>query len=137
MQPDPRAEGVRWLEQSRRDLDDARYARDGDRHNLACFLAQQAAEKALEAFLVLRGSEAIRGHSVADLCDEAGRLDPAFVDLKPGVAGLDLYYIPTRYPNGLPGGLPADAFDAGQSDRAIDQAGSAIRTVAATFEGEG
>jgi len=51
MRPDPRAEGERWLSQSERDLDDARYLREGGRHNLACYQAQQAAEKALKAVL--------------------------------------------------------------------------------------
>lgn len=40
------SEADRWLEQARRDLDDARYAAQGKGWNLACFLAQQAAEKA-------------------------------------------------------------------------------------------
>jgi hypothetical protein len=40
MKPSPREEGSRWLLQAQRDLDDARYAYDGKRYNLACFLAQ-------------------------------------------------------------------------------------------------
>ncbi len=32
---------------------------------------------------------------------------------------LDAYNIPTRYPNGLPGGLPSDAFDADDARKAI------------------
>ena len=35
------SEASRWLEQARRDLDDARYAAAGARWNLACFLSQQ------------------------------------------------------------------------------------------------
>ena len=48
MTPHPREEGLRWLSQARRDMDDARYARDGQRFNLACFLCQQSAEKAVK-----------------------------------------------------------------------------------------
>lgn len=33
-------EAARWLEQARRDLDDADFAASGSRWNLACFLAQ-------------------------------------------------------------------------------------------------
>lgn len=73
---------------------------------------------------------------MADLCDEAGRLDPAFLALKPRVGGLDLYYIPTRYPSGLPGGLPADAFGSEHSDRALEQAAEVIEAVASDFEKE-
>jgi len=50
---------------------------------LACFLSQQAAEKALKAYL------------------------------------LDQYYIPTRYPNGLPGGIPYKVYTWEQAQEAI------------------
>lgn len=102
-------EAARWLEKARRDLDDARFAASGSRWNLACFLSQQAAEKALKAFLYARGAEAVWGHSVAELCQEAAAHDAAFGALRVEAAALDQYYIPTRYPNGLPGGIPADA----------------------------
>jgi hypothetical protein len=35
---------------------------------------------------------------------------------------LDLFYVPTRYPNGLDAGTPAEAFSAAQSARALDLA---------------
>jgi HEPN domain-containing protein len=113
------SEAERWLEQARRDLDDARYAAAGERWNLACFLAQQAAEKALKAFLYARGAEAVWGHSVAELCGDAATHDAAFAELGKKAAALDQYYIPTRYPNGLPGGIPADAYTKTDSDRAL------------------
>jgi len=34
------------------DLDDANFSLEGERFNLACFLSQQAAEKALKAYLI-------------------------------------------------------------------------------------
>ena len=34
---------------------------------------------------------------------------PGLRDLREGAQQLDQYYIPTRYPNGLPGGTPAEA----------------------------
>jgi HEPN domain-containing protein len=112
-------EAARWLEQARRDLDDAEFAASGSRWNLACFLSQQAAEKALKAFLFSRGAEAVWGHSVAELCHEAAAQDPAFAKLGAEAAALDQYYIPTRYPNGLPGGIPADAYTRSDGDRAL------------------
>lgn len=133
MRPDPRQEGRRWLEQAQRDLDDARYAREGGRHNLACFLCQQAAEKALKGLLVLHGEEFLWGHSVADLCERAAERAPEFRELRAQGAGLDVYYIPTRYPNGLPGGLPADAFGPEDSERALARAATIIDAVAKAF----
>ena len=112
-------EGERWLEQARRDLDDAEFAASGARWNLTCFLSQQAAEKALKAYLYHRGAEAVWGHSVAELCHEAAAQDQDFRSLGVEAAALDQYYIPTRYPNGLPGGIPADAYTRSDGERAL------------------
>ncbi len=113
------SEADRWLEQARRDLDDARYAAAGSRWNLACFLSQQAAEKALKAFLYHRGAESVWGHSVAELCQGSAAHDPAFAKLGSEASALDQYYVPTRYPNSLPGGIPADAYKHADAERAL------------------
>jgi HEPN domain-containing protein len=124
------SEAKRWLEQARRDLDDARYAAQGARWNLACFLSQQVAEKALKAYLYARGAETVWGHSVAELCTEAASHDPAFAAIHAEAAALDQYYVPTRYPNGLPGGIPADAYTKADGDRALCRAGDVVELVA-------
>lgn len=131
MQRDDRHEARRWLEQARRDLDDARFCATGGRYSLACFVAQQAAEKALKAFLFWNGEDPW-GHSVADLCREAGRHDAELATLLPRVAPLDKFYIPTRYPNGLPGGIPADAFSSADAAGALDLADLVLETVGRT-----
>jgi HEPN domain-containing protein len=129
MKPDEKREAGRWQEQAGRDIDDARYCLQGRRHNLACFLAQQAAEKSLKAFLYASGGQEPWGHSVADLCREAGDIDGDFRRLHPEVAPLDKFYIPTRYPNGLPGGIPAEAFSEEDARGAIDMAEKVIALV--------
>lgn len=137
MRPDPKAEGFRWLRQAEHDLSDAEYSLAGSRYNLACFLCQQAAEKALKGFLYARGAEQVLGHSVADLAGECVRLDGDFGALKPQAAPLDQYYVPTRYPNSLPGGIPAEAFDESDARRALGLAGRVIRLVKAKLSEEG
>lgn len=136
MRPDRKAEGLRWLRQAEHDLSDADYSLSGGRYNLACFLCQQAAEKALKAFLYARGAEQVLGHSVADLAGECGNLDADFLALKPRAAPLDHYYVPTRYPNSLPGGIPAEAFDESDARRAMGLAGDVIRVVKAKLPKE-
>lgn len=131
MRRDPKAEGRRWLRQAEHDLGDAQYSLDGRRFNLACFVCQQAGEKALKGFLYARGAEQVLGHSVADLAEECGNLDPEFRALRARAAPLDLYYVPTRYPNSLPGGIPAEAFDESDARRALGLAGEVIRLVTA------
>lgn len=131
MRPDPRAEGLRWLAQAERDLDDARAVREIGRFHLTCFLAQQSAEKALKAALYHAGEEEVFGHSVADLTRLAERKVPGLVALAGTGATLDKYYIPTRYPNGLPGGIPSDAYgpeDAELAIRTADRVLAAIRS---------
>ena len=39
-----------------------------------------------------------------------------------GYSDLDLFYVPTRYPNGFDSGTPAEAFSSVPSARAIDLA---------------
>ncbi|MDI7269497.1 MAG: HEPN domain-containing protein [Myxococcota bacterium] len=127
-------EGRRWLRQAEEDLDAA--AKSADllgKHYLACFLAQQAAEKALKALFYARGAASVRGRSVAELCTAAEPFDPAVTAMRPRLAKLDRYYIPTRYPNGLSGGHPFEAFDARDSADAVALAAEAIAAVRARF----
>ncbi len=53
-------EAQRWLEQARWDVDAARRVREVGLYSLACFMSQQAAEKALKAYLFCHGLEVIR-----------------------------------------------------------------------------
>jgi HEPN domain-containing protein len=46
---------------------------------------------------------------------------------------LDLLYVPTRYPNGLEAGTPAQAFSQVQSSRALDLAERFIEAAAAVL----
>lgn len=129
MRPDPKEEGARWLQQAHQDIDDARYNLAGGRYHLACFLAQQAAEKALKGYLYAQGEERVWGHSVADLARQAAEHDARFKTLVGMGGGLDRHYIPTRYPNGLPGGIPAEAFDSDDAEKALRQAQHVIQQV--------
>ena len=129
MRADPKKEAGRWMKQAERDLDDARYADKGKRYNLACFLSQQAGEKAVKAYLYFQGNEEVWGHSVAELCADAEKYDADFGKLKRKGGALDKYYIPTRYPNGLPGGIPADVYRKEDSSQAITLAAEVIEIV--------
>ncbi len=117
--PDYSAEAARWLRQALQDLDDADFAREGARFNLACFLGQQAAEKSVKAFLYHRRVEDIWSHSLVDLCEDAKLFDMMFDIIKSDARQLDKYYEITRYPGFLPGGIPSEAFDRVDADRSI------------------
>ena len=123
MSPNPKAEGGRWLRQAELDLEAARYLLEGERYNLACFMGEQAGEKAVKGFLYARGAEDVWGHSLVDLCEDAKLFDPGFNALKPDAILLDKYHDMTRYPNFIPGGaIPSDSFEEVDALRAIELA---------------
>lgn len=103
-----REEAQRWLIQAQDEFQDADELRRRGRFYLALFHFQQAAEKALKAFLynAAEAEEIFFTHSIAELLERAKEADPEFAQVEKA-AKLDIYYIPTRYPNGLPGGVPS------------------------------
>ena len=75
-------------------------------YNLACFHAQQAAEKLLKACLASHGLSLPKTHILRELYT---RVIPETPNLKAYfgmLVSFDRYYIPTRYPDALPGSLP-------------------------------
>ena len=119
----------RWSAQGRHDLEDARYASEGGRHALACFLSHQATEKAVVAYLYARGAEQVWGHGLADLCKDATAFDASFDLVKSSAAQLDKHYLGARYPSGMPAGVPWEAYDEQDSNRAIAIADEVLRFV--------
>jgi len=122
-------DALRWVIQSEKDLEAARYNFTGGLYNVACFLAQQSAEKILKAFLIKNGDNTIWGHSVADLVDDCSHIDESFEELFRIAGPLDKYYIPTRYPDGLPGGIPSNAYIEDDAKMAIKMAEEIISFV--------
>lgn len=113
-------EARRWLDQADNDLAFARYALEGGYFHQACFIAQQSAEKAIKSLHYYEGARTVIGHSVVGLLAPLLASRPGLAALNDDAAELDLFYIPTRYPNGLAGGIPHRAFTRAQAARAID-----------------
>lgn len=117
---DPQAEGLRWLKAAQEDLVYARHAAEHGFHAPACFFAQQAAEKAVKALHYAGGARAVLGHSVRALVESL--TSPDLTGVLDMARELDLLYLPSRYPNGIDEGTPAEAFSGSQSARAIEHA---------------
>jgi len=98
-----------WLRQAEHDLSVARTTSAAGQHDWACFAAQQAAEKALKALYQHHHSEGW-GHVLSRLVGGLLDHEPGLASLDEAARILDKYYIPTRYPNGLEAGAPADAY---------------------------
>jgi len=113
-------EAKRWIEQAKEDLISAKILFDTKRYYLVCFLAQQIAEKALKSVIYFNKEDFVLGHSVRKLVEWASKFDKRFEDLINKISILDSYYIPTRYPNGLPEGIPAEIFNLDAAERALN-----------------
>lgn len=104
-----------WFRQAELDLLAARELSGAERFEWACFVAQQAAEKAVKAAHEAAGVEAW-GHSVTGLLHG---LDDVPGDVLEAAKGLDKHYIPSRCPNSHPAGAPGDLYTARDADRAL------------------
>lgn len=115
-----------WFHQAERDLEMAAAAREWERHEWACFAAQQAAEKAVKALHLRHGQEAW-GHMVAGLLGELPVAAPGELVEKGRV--LDNFYVGTRYPDGHPAGAPFEHYGTIQSGDATAYAGEIVEFV--------
>jgi HEPN domain-containing protein len=122
------------MAQAQHDLDAAEHAVDGGFFALACFLSQQAGEKAVAGYLFARGADHVWGHALADLCEDAMQLDASFDVIKSVAMLLDKYHHPTRYPAGLPGGVPHEAYDQVDSARALEIARDVLQFVSTKLD---
>ena len=117
-----------WLKQAKRDLEQAQDSQNSDRHEWACFAAQQAAEKAVKALHLSLKQEAW-GQVISQLMTEL----PASVNVPKEFIEkgrvLDNFYIPTRYANGHPSGAPFEHYGPLQSGEAIQYAGEILEFV--------
>ncbi|MCX7750169.1 MAG: HEPN domain-containing protein [Candidatus Bipolaricaulota bacterium] len=120
-------EGARWLAQAQEDLKWAKVLLEQGGYHLVAFLAQQVAEKALKGVLYHCGEEAVLGHSVDRLASE---VQTRFPEIAPHVsrwATLDLHYVASRYPNSVPGSIPARVYSRDTAEAALRMAEEVVR----------
>jgi HEPN domain-containing protein len=131
-------EAQRWLETAEEDLEAARVLLRAEKYSHACFLAQQSGEKALKALWYLIGEDPW-GHSIhkliLDLPEETTR--KRMTAVQNDAAALDRFYIPTRYPNGLPDLTPGKFYFQKDAEFAIAIAESITALVKRTISATG
>jgi HEPN domain-containing protein len=102
-----------WIRQAIDDHESAVVLMNAGKYPQSCFFFQQAAEKAIKALWYAYGEEPW-GHAVSRFMEtfpEDTVRDALVSELLDEARELDKFYIPTRYPNGLPSDLiPADAY---------------------------
>lgn len=110
-QSEDRNTAERWLATAEDDLRAARTLAAAGLYAHACFAAQQCGEKAIKALWYLIDEDPW-GHSIQKLVMQFPALEyvsesSTWVEK---AAGLDKFYIPTRYPNGLPDLTPGQSY---------------------------
>lgn len=115
-------EATRWLSTAEDDNDSAIILKENGKFAHSCFHAQQAGEKALKAVWFFADADPW-GHSIKKLIEDLNSVDlKLYQRLEPftrmGLV-LDRFYIPTRYPNGLPDITPDEAFTDEDADTCI------------------
>ena len=110
-QSDDRYLAERWLRTAEEDLRAAEALLAAGLYAHACFAAQQCGEKAIKALWHLLGEDPW-GHSIQKLVMQfpARQQLPKAETWEMRGAALDKFYIPTRYPNGLPDLTPEESY---------------------------
>src|SRR3989338_4909194 len=122
-------EADRWFRQAENDLKAAQGSQQGGFHAQTCFWAQQSAAKALRAFLFINKEDAKETRSVSELLERCLTYDEEFKSVIEHSSRLDIYYKTTRYPDSLPGGIPAELISNRDSNEAIKIAADILALV--------
>lgn len=89
----------RWLDFA---LDDLSWTKANLKEKVwygTCFTAQQAAEKALRAYLISKEKNIKKIHDLRAILESCIKIDRSFEHLRNECATLNAYYAPTRYPD--------------------------------------
>lgn len=88
---------------------DLRSAEQSDINHQTCFHSQQTAEKSLKAVLAWKKQAIPKTHSIWKLTNVVIKTAPNLPNrelLLDSASFLDQFYVPSRYPDALPGSLP-------------------------------
>ncbi len=122
-------EPERWLELAEEDIEMAEYALSRGIFRQVCFHAQQAGEKALKGILDFRVGTHPKSHVLEQLLLYDPGLHSELKDWQTQCRDLDLFYIPTRYADALPGLLPAGEPTREQAEGALHTAREMVRVI--------
>jgi HEPN domain-containing protein len=119
--PSINADWQKWLNFSDEDLRAADATLGDGVFSAACFHAQQAVEKAIKAMLLIKTGRVPRKHSILRLTEMSEDRE-LFEQYKEKLEFLDKFYVPTRYPDALPGSLPEGLPNKEDAEKAVESA---------------
>jgi HEPN domain-containing protein len=118
-----RYQAQRWIATALEDMQAVQALTAAGLHAQACFYAQQAAEKALKAIWFAHDTDPW-GHSNSRLLMDFAARDKidGYDNLMQQARLLDQFYVPTRYPDGLPDLTPGQVYGVEDATRAAHAA---------------
>jgi HEPN domain-containing protein len=119
-----------WFDFALEDLRVAEWTLSERLYNQTCFHAQQCVEKAIKCLLVLQGTVPPKTHDLNQLA-KLLFLNP-LTFLTAQIQSLDRFYVPTRYPDALPGALPEGLPTESHAREALETARQVIEIVGRT-----
>lgn len=115
-----KTEFEQWVMYAENDLKAAQELLNSKLYNIVCFHSQQAIEKYLKAFLVYNGVNPPRTHSIVYLIEMCASIEEDFEKFKEEARIIDVFYIPSRYPNAPLGSLPDSLPNKDDAERAFE-----------------
>lgn len=108
----------KWLKFCDEDLRAADATLKDNIFSAVCFHSQQAVEKAIKAIVLAKLGKVPRDHSLLRLAEMSD--DKELFELhKEELRFLDMFYVPTRYPDALPGSLPEGLPNEEDAEKAV------------------
>lgn len=130
-------EARRWLATAEDDLDTAMILMREGKYAHSCFHSQQAGEKALKALWYSADADPW-SHSIKKLIEDLEPVNSALYEAMQPLIKLamllDRFYIPTRYPNGLPDITPDKAFGEEDAETCLKHSMQILDTVRSTIK---
>ncbi|MDO9098943.1 MAG: HEPN domain-containing protein [Candidatus Methanoperedens sp.] len=84
----------------------------------------------MKAYLYSKGYTSVITHSIKELLRECEKIEKEFGNFKNDARLLDMFYIPTRYPNGLGGELaPSEYYEKEDAQKCLNSAESILNNV--------
>ncbi len=112
-------ESNNWFEFAKEDLIVAHASLEKGVYNQVCFHAHQGAEKMLKGYLAAKGKDVPKTHFIGVLLKLCAKVEQEFKEMINVCIKLDDYYIPTRYPDALPGILAEGMPEKDDAEEAI------------------
>jgi HEPN domain-containing protein len=122
-----------WVLQAVRDLESAEKNLKIGVHEVCCFLCEQAVQKILKAFLILKGERGVLIHSTYSLAQRCAEYEPRFQSTYDACRCLDIFYTPSRYPDALGGSAPWQVFGEKEANEGLSAARSVFKTIVDLF----